>query len=105
MAKVTPDFIVSVDAELEKILPDFINQQYKHLADFKVALKNRDFFRIARMGHSMKGSCGSYGFHTLGEFGEKIEKAALFQNDRAMEQAIGLMEDYLARMKIQINGK
>lgn len=93
-------FIIYADPNIEKIMPQFLHAQENALKNLKLALENGDFNKLARLGHTMRGSCGGYGFHLLGELGKAIENAAQSNNINLVEKNIRLMEEHLDSVEV-----
>ena len=92
--------VVQVDAEIQEAIPFFLELRKKNIADIMTALDGKDYDAVKRLGHNIKGSGGSYGFDEVSRIGLDLEKAALAQNDNAMRNLTGELEDYLARVVI-----
>ncbi len=92
--------VVQVDAEIQEAIPFFFELRKKNIADIMTALDGKDYDMVKRLGHNIKGSGGSYGFDEVSRIGLDLEKAALEQNDNAMRNLTGELEDYLARVEI-----
>jgi HPt (histidine-containing phosphotransfer) domain-containing protein len=69
-------FKVYVDSELSEIVPVFLSNRRKDIELISRALESEDFESIKRVGHTMKGSGGGYGFDFITDLGKKIEEAA-----------------------------
>ena len=68
--------VVHADNDLEDLIPGFLNNQDRDAEKIKVLLGSGDYESIQRMGHSMRGSGGGYGFDEISEIGTRIEQAA-----------------------------
>ncbi len=69
-------FTVYVDSELSEIVPVFLSNRRKDIELISRALESGDFESIKRVGHTIKGSGGGYGFDFIMDLGKKIEEAA-----------------------------
>ena len=92
--------IVEVDADLEDLVPAFMQRRHQEVGTLRAALVANDFDAIRITGHSLKGTGGGYGFHQLSTIGGAIETAALAADTSAIASSIEEMEDFLARVKI-----
>ncbi|RII27686.1 MAG: Hpt domain-containing protein [Geobacter sp.] len=92
--------VVQVDAEIQEAIPFFLELRKKNIAEIMTALNDKDYDQVKRLGHNIKGSGGSYGFDEVSRIGLDLETAALEQNDNAMRNLTGELEDYLARVEI-----
>ena len=91
---------VSVDPDLESLIPDFlqsIRDQIPHLTEL---LDNNNYADIQKIGHSLKGVGGGYGFQRITDLGAQIEQAALSSRHDGIEQGIADLKDYLSRVQI-----
>lgn len=86
---------------LEKLMPKFLDHQKKNMESLLAALNSRNFREVARLGHIIKGSAGSYGFDDLTEIGNAIEAAAQQQDFSVMETEIARYCDYVREIKFE----
>lgn len=93
--------IVYVDKRLEGIIPQFLKAQRADIDRMKIALSTEDQKEIMRLGHRMRGSCGSYQFQILASFAEEIEKAASRSDFTTVKSALEKMEAHFLSMKIE----
>lgn len=91
---------VTIDAELEAIIPVFLANRRKDVQTLRNALAQKNFETIRVLGHRMKGDAGGYGFETIGAIGAKLELAAARRGHPAIEQSIAQLEDFLARVNV-----
>ncbi|MGQ0695074.1 MAG: Hpt domain-containing protein [Nitrospiraceae bacterium] len=91
---------VTIDADLEDIVPAFLSNRRKDVQKLRTALAQEDFETIQLLGHRMKGDSGGYGFKTIGEVGAKMELAAAQRDHPAIGQSIAQLEDFLARVNV-----
>lgn len=88
--------IVEVESELKDLIPNFLKNREKEIANIIESIKTKNYTELTRIGHSMKGSCGGYGFYILSELGKKIEEAAKSQNEKSLSN---LIEEYKSIIK------
>lgn len=96
MSKVT----VYVDIDLEELIPIFLNGRQEDIVALKNALAAKDFKELERLGHSLKGVGGGYGFDFITEIGDKIEKSALIADGSHIQSLIDVMETSLDNLEI-----
>ncbi len=89
-----------VDADLYDLVPAYIENRRKDVAAIQEALGRGDMARVSIIGHSMKGSGGGYGFHTVSELGAALEEAASASDRDAIRVSIARLQDYLARVEV-----
>ncbi len=93
--------VVTIDADLEDIVPVFLATKEKDIKKMHDALLAGDYETIRLTGHSMKGSGGGYGFDTISEIGRRIEQASLAQNNNDIEDSIKELDSYLKRVEVE----
>lgn len=96
-----PGITVTVDPDLEELIPGFLENRAKDLQSLRTALGGGDYKSIQSIGHSLKGVGGGYGFNGLSELGAKIESAV---KSGAVDSLSGLIEelgDYLERVDVK----
>jgi HPt (histidine-containing phosphotransfer) domain-containing protein len=92
--------VVSVDAELEDLVPGFLENRRSDVAKIRTALLTGDFDVIRVLGHSMKGSGGGYGFDAITTIGRTIEDAAKARDSESIARAVDELFDYLQRVDV-----
>lgn len=92
--------IVRVDADLEDLIPGFLQNRQNDLQQMQAALAAGDFADLHRLGHIMKGVGTGYGFTPISELGEAIERAAARHDAAAITLSATQLEDYLNRITI-----
>jgi HPt (histidine-containing phosphotransfer) domain-containing protein len=91
---------VIVDAELEEIVPSFLQNRQKDIETIRESLETKDFTTIQRLGHIMKGAGGGYGFDRITEIGSSMEKAAKAQDLTQIENDLNALVQYLNGVEI-----
>ncbi len=94
------EIIVYIDADLEDLIPEYLENRQKDITDIRQLLETEDIKSIERIGHSMKGSGGGYGFEHIGEIGKDLENACKSYNKNEIINLNNQLEDYLASIKI-----
>ena len=90
---------VRVDPEIADLIPRYLELRHQDLAQLRAALAAATWDEVRRIGHSLKGTGAAYGFPRLGELGAGLSTAASHQDGGAIEQLLGDLEDYLARVE------
>ena len=93
--------VVSVDRELEDLMPLFLETRDRDMATLQAGLASNDFAAMQVVGHGMKGSGGAFGFGRVTEIGDIIEASAMRRDHATIERQLALLRDYLARVEIQ----
>jgi HPt (histidine-containing phosphotransfer) domain-containing protein len=94
---------IRVDPDIADLIPGFLDNRRTDVGRLRVLLGQDDFTEIRRIGHSMKGAGGGYGFDAITDLGAEIEMAALRGDVAAIEQLTGALDDYLARIDVIID--
>lgn len=94
------EHVVYVDADLENLIPDFLDNRRKDIELIKQLLGAKDYDEIKRIGHSMKGAGGGYGFDEISRIGKEIEEAAKSGNPEEITKWVNYLNDYLNKVKI-----
>jgi HPt (histidine-containing phosphotransfer) domain-containing protein len=92
--------IVHVDPDLTDLIPGYLANRERDIADIHNALEKNDLETIRILGHSMKGSGGSYGFETITDIGMMMEKAAKEGRNEDISLQMKRLVDYLRRVEI-----
>jgi len=94
------EIVAIVDRDLEDLIPSFIENRREDIETIKKSLATGDLDLIKRLGHTMKGTGGGYGFDGITDIGCLIEEAAISKDHAKIEQQNKALEDYLNRVKI-----
>jgi HPt (histidine-containing phosphotransfer) domain-containing protein len=87
--------IVHVDPEITDLVPGFLDNRRKDTASIVEAVTRGDFETVRILGHSMKGSGGTYGFDPITDIGRQLEQAALAKNADEIKTLIAELTAYL----------
>jgi len=91
---------VSIDGDLEDLIPGFLDNRRKDIESLKEALSVKNIESLKSIGHSLKGVGGGYGFDGLSEIGAEIESKAKSDDITGMNTLIENLTDYLDRVEI-----
>ena len=92
--------IVLVDAQLEAIVPRFLEKRLEDVGSIREALKQGDYETIRTLGHSMKGSGGGYGFDAVTDMGQSLEEAAKGKSAQEIVRTVDELSTYLASVEV-----
>ena len=92
---------IAVNGKLRPLIPKFLARRMEELAQMKAALAAGDRARLERIGHTIRGSAGSYGFDALAEIGKRIEAAARAGDAAALARLVAEADDHLAWAKLR----
>ena len=93
--------VVTVDADLEDLIPGFMERRHGDVQKLRAALSAGDLKSARIIGHSLKGTAGGYGFSGLSAIGAAIETAARDEDAAAIVKQVDEMEHYLSRVDIR----
>jgi HPt (histidine-containing phosphotransfer) domain-containing protein len=91
---------IRIDADLQSMIPGYLANRYKDIADILEALKSYDYEKIRIAGHSMKGSGGGYGFDAITEFGAAFELDAKNMNSDNILSTVTCLKRYLDNLEV-----
>ena len=66
-----------------------------------IAIRKKDFERIRKTGHDLKGSGGAYGLDGLSNLGTALEAAAGKKDGDLIEQLLARLEEKLASVELR----
>jgi HPt (histidine-containing phosphotransfer) domain-containing protein len=92
--------MVTVDADLEDLIPGFLENRAKELETLRAALRDGNFQSLQSIGHSMKGVGGGYGFDGITDIGRDLENTAKLQDLEGISALIEKYADYLERIEV-----
>lgn len=93
--------IVQVNRELESLVPRFLGNCARHAAELREAIAQSDLDAVRRIGHSLRGVGGGYGFPEITRLGAIIESAAQAGNLTAADAAITELAMYLDAIQVE----
>jgi HPt (histidine-containing phosphotransfer) domain-containing protein len=94
------DYTVTVDKELEDLIPVFIKNRHQEVESLRAALDAADFEKLRQLGHRMKGVGSSYGFKHVSAIGKQIEECARRADRSTIEGYIADYAAYLSKITI-----
>lgn len=92
---------VEVDRDLEDLVPGFLRNRENDVNSVRAAVAAGDLETTRRIGHTMKGSGGGYGFDFISQVGEDIETGAVDGDPEAIARALERLVDYLERLEVR----
>jgi HPt (histidine-containing phosphotransfer) domain-containing protein len=94
--------IVYVDEEIADLIPEFLENRRRDVEQIKRLVQEGKYEELARLGHTMKGTGGGYGFTEISEIGQGIEEAGARGDREAMTRLCERLASYLATVTVQI---
>jgi len=92
--------VVHIDPDIEDLIPGFLENRQKDITTVTEALRTEDYETIQRMGHTMKGAGGGYGFDEITDIGSRMEAAAQDKDNDAILRQVRALSDYLEHVVI-----
>ena len=94
---------VCVPAELQELIPRFLAHRRTDVAALDIAIARSDFEAARKIGHSLKGVGGGYGFDEISRVGTEIERAAREGRSEALRDLACSFVDYLDMVEIRFD--
>lgn len=95
---------VEVDSEIADLIPGFLDNRTRDTVSIRKHLDAGEWEAISRIGHSMKGAGGGYGFPYISSLGGAIEQAARMRNELEVREQTAALAAYLARVVVVAAG-
>lgn len=92
--------IVTVDADLEDLIPGYLENRRQDCHAMLQALARGEYETIRVLGHTMKGTGGGYGFDAITEMGKTLEEAAKRSDPAVIRQTVSDLAQYLQAVEI-----
>jgi len=83
------------EKELEKVTPRYLQSKREDVEKLRRALAEKEYEAIHTLGHGMKGSGASYGFHEITEIGTRLVTTAKMQDADTVLALIDDLSHYL----------
>lgn len=93
--------VVICDADLDDIIPDYLEGKRKECLRLRTLAEKRDFEEIRGIAHGMKGSGGCYGFSVISEIGRVMEAAAKTRVQHDVLEQTDALEAYLDSVEVR----
>ena len=94
------DIVVYPDPDLADLIPGYLENRKQDVKKIEKLLIQDDLQEIRRLGHSMKGSGGGYGFDGITLIGGEIEEAAIKGDKGLVSELNKRLAGYLLRVKV-----
>jgi HPt (histidine-containing phosphotransfer) domain-containing protein len=92
--------VVQVDADLEDLIPGYLQNRQQDAESVLQALDKQDFETIRVLGHTMKGTGGGYGLDAITEIGRTLEEAAKSRDMAVIRQGASALLAYLQAVEV-----
>lgn len=90
-----------IDSEYQELIPGFMENKRKEVDSIRSLCVQKDFGKLAFMGHRIKGSAENYGFRYIADFGRLLEFYAGAEDLGAIEGMLNSLVAYLDTVEIQ----
>jgi signal transduction histidine kinase/CheY-like chemotaxis protein len=94
------DIVVYPDPDLADLIPGYLENRQQDVKKIEELLIEDNLQEIRRLGHSMKGSGGGYGFDGITLIGGEMEAAAIKGNKDLVSELNKRLAGYLTRVKV-----
>jgi HPt (histidine-containing phosphotransfer) domain-containing protein len=94
--------VVYVDEELADLIPEFLENRRRDVEQITRFIREEKYEDLVRLGHTMKGVGGSYGFTEISEIGREIEEAGKRSDREVMTTLYKRLAAYLAAVTVII---
>ncbi|MGL1862197.1 MAG: transporter substrate-binding domain-containing protein [Pseudodesulfovibrio sp.] len=91
---------VLVDADLEDLVPEFLDELAEEMKNMTKSLDEKDFENLRRLAHGYKGAAGNYEMHDLYDIYLALENAAKIEDGAVSQVKLDQAADYLDRLTI-----
>lgn len=91
---------VAVDRDIIDLAEDFLRNRHSQARRAREAISAGDVEVLRRVGHELKGTAGSYGFHDLSTIGAELERAALDGDLDGAGKAVERFAAFLERVSV-----
>ena len=91
--------VVRVDPDIADLIPGFLENRQKDIKTIHETLQKGDYETLQRMGHTLKGTGGGYGFDEITDIGLRIENAAKGKNADEILRQVQELSDYLGKVE------
>jgi hypothetical protein len=96
---------VSIDPELEELVPGFLENRRKDTTALVSAAHTRDLNTVRLLGHRMKGDGGGYGFPEISQIGKALEEAAIKEDWELIAEQTEALTAFLAHVDVVYRAK
>ena len=95
-----PRVTISIDADLEELVPGFLENRRKDAATLARAVQSREVKTVRLLGHRMKGDGAGYGFEEISQIGEALEQAAINEDWKVIAEKTEALTAFLAQVDV-----
>lgn len=94
--------VVYVDEELADLIPEFLENRRRDVEQITRMVQEGKYEDLTRLGHTMKGTGGGYGFPEISEIGREIEEASVRGDRMTITTLCERLAAYLATVTVKV---
>lgn len=94
--------IVYIDEEIADLVPEFLANRRHDVEQIQQLLQAGKYGELTRLGHTMKGTGGGYGFTEISAIGKEIEEAGIRGDQEAITRLGQRLSAYLATVTVEV---
>ena len=92
--------VVYIEPDFAEFIPEFFEDIRQDLRVMTEALQRRNYQEISRLGHSLKGAGGGYGFNTISEIARSLETAAKEERTDDVALWIKKLQEFIDEVRV-----
>jgi hypothetical protein len=92
--------LVTPNAAIAHLVPQFLAHRELDVAIIVDMLQRKAYVELESLAHNLTGTGGSYGCDGISDIGRALSEAAEKQDPAAIRNQVGVLEDYLRRVRI-----
>ncbi len=89
-----------IPTKLKEVVPYYLEKKQQDVRALQEAVKKRDFNEVHRIGHSLRGSGGAYGFAAITEIGAALQRSSKSMDMGEVQKWVHAFVDYLENVEI-----
>lgn len=93
-------FTVAVDSDIIDLAEGFLDNRRGQIPEWRQAVVAGNTQLLHRLGHEVKGTAGSFGFHDLSELGAQLERTVIDGNLASAGDTLERIIDFLSRVEV-----
>lgn len=93
--------IVEIDADLQDLVPQFVENRKKDLESLQQLLETCDMTGMAHLTHKIKGAAAGYGFNELSDYAALMEKASKANDLDALKDLLSRMRTHFLNVEVR----
>ena len=97
--------IIKVERYLEPLMQKFIDYVHEQLGGLDRAIEEGNLKEIKRVGHTLKGTCGGYGFEHLSALSKSLEELDGTDTKKRATELVAAMRRSLQESEIEYVGE